>query len=100
MWLHRRRECRRMSIRITSSWEDCMNIARELSICVALSAAAFAGAGLGSQPARAGDIIAEWASVKPPPVPGLKPVTLDGKTTALLILDMMKSNCGARPRCG
>ncbi len=77
-----------------------MNIARELSICVALSAAAFAGAGLGSQPARAGDIIAEWASVKPPPAPELKAVTLDGKTTALLILDMMKSNCGARPRCG
>ena len=45
------------------------------------------------------DIIAEWASVKLPPVPELKPVTVDAKTTALLVLDMMKGNCGARPRC-
>ena len=47
----------------------------------------------------AADIIAEWATVKAPPVPELKPVTLDGKTTALLILDMMKTNCPKRPRC-
>ena len=45
------------------------------------------------------DIVAEWASVKLPPVPELKPVTVDPKTTALLVLDMMKGNCGARPRC-
>ena len=45
------------------------------------------------------DIISEWASVKLPPVPQLKPVTVDPKTTALLVLDMMKGNCGARPRC-
>jgi nicotinamidase-related amidase len=50
-------------------------------------------------PSVAADIIAEWATVKAPPVPELKPVTLDGKTTALLILDLMKSGCGARPRC-
>ena len=50
-------------------------------------------------PAHTADIITEWATVKTPPVPELKPVTLDGKTTALLILDMMKSGCTARPRC-
>jgi nicotinamidase-related amidase len=50
-------------------------------------------------PLPAADIIAEWATVKAPPAPDLKPVTLDGKTTALLILDMMKSSCTARPRC-
>ena len=50
-------------------------------------------------PAFGADIIAEWATAKAPPVPELKPVSLDGKTTALLILDMMKSNCAARPRC-
>jgi nicotinamidase-related amidase len=50
-------------------------------------------------PARAGDIVSEWATVKPPPVPELKPVTVDAKTTALLILDLMKTNCGERPRC-
>src|SRR5262249_10368548 len=45
------------------------------------------------------DIIREWASVKLPPAPELKPVTVDPSTTALLVLDMMKGNCGARPRC-
>ena len=50
-------------------------------------------------PARAGDIITEWDSVKLPPKPELKPVTVDPKTTALLVLDLMKNNCGVRPRC-
>jgi nicotinamidase-related amidase len=50
-------------------------------------------------PARANDITTEWAAVKPPPVPELKPATVDPKTTALLVLDLMKTNCGARPRC-
>jgi nicotinamidase-related amidase len=50
-------------------------------------------------PANAGDIIDEWANVKAPPVPTLKSVTIDPKTTALLMLDFMKANCGARPRC-
>src|SRR5258706_15107438 len=55
---------------------------------------------LPGMPARAADITTEWAGVKPPPVPELKPVTVDPKTTALLVLDMMKGNCGTRPRCG
>jgi len=46
------------------------------------------------------DILSEWTSVKPPPAPELKPVTLDGNTTALLILDVMKEGCARRPRCG
>jgi nicotinamidase-related amidase len=63
-------------------------------ICAALIAAtAFAGS------ARAGDIITDWDSVKLPPKPELKAVTVDPKTTALLVLDLMKNNCGARPRC-
>jgi len=49
--------------------------------------------------AKANDITTDWTSVKPPPVPELKPVTVDPKTTALLVLDFMKGNCGARPRC-
>ena len=36
---------------------------------------------LTASPSVAADIIAEWATVKAPPVPELKPVTLDGKTT-------------------
>jgi nicotinamidase-related amidase len=45
------------------------------------------------------DILDDWDTVKPPPRPELKPVMLERSTTALLILDMMKANCGARPRC-
>jgi nicotinamidase-related amidase len=56
-------------------------------------------AGFGAQPAWANDITKEWDSVKPPPVPEVKPATVDPKTTALLALDFMKTNCGVRPRC-
>jgi nicotinamidase-related amidase len=49
--------------------------------------------------AYAGDIVEDWAKVKAPPPPVLKPVTVDPKTTALLILDMVAVNCNARPRC-
>jgi nicotinamidase-related amidase len=50
-------------------------------------------------PAQAANIVDEWASVKAPPAPTLKPVTVDVKTTALLMLDFMNQNCGKRPRC-
>jgi nicotinamidase-related amidase len=72
-----------------------MKNTRLLSRCVVMLAVMFFTA----SPLVAADIIAEWATVKAPPVPELKPVTLDGKTTALLILDMMKTNCPKRPRC-
>ncbi len=50
--------------------------------------------------AKAASIIDEWANVKVPPVPALKPVTVD-KTDALLIVDMVVETCNAqaRPRC-
>jgi nicotinamidase-related amidase len=54
---------------------------------------------LAAAPARAQNIIDEWATVKPPAAPALKPVTIDSKTTALLMLDFMNQNCGKRPRC-
>ncbi|MBI4194652.1 MAG: isochorismatase family protein [Betaproteobacteria bacterium] len=44
-------------------------------------------------------IVDEWASVKAPPAPQLKPVTVEAKTTALLMLDFVIQNCGKRPRC-
>jgi nicotinamidase-related amidase len=64
----------------------------------AVAAALFVAA---ASPLRAADLMAEWASVKPPPAPELKPVTLDPKTTALLILDVNKPNCAPdrRLRC-
>jgi nicotinamidase-related amidase len=52
-----------------------------------------------TMPAWANDVVSEWASIKVPPAPTLKPVTVDTKTTALLMLDFMNQNCGKRPRC-
>jgi len=64
--------------------------------CAALIAATIFSA---ANPAGAADITADWDSVKLPPKPELKAVTVDPKTTALLVLDLMKDNCGVRPRC-
>jgi nicotinamidase-related amidase len=61
--------------------------------------AALAVAAALALPAQAADIVDEWASMKAPPAPTLKPVTVDPKTTALLMLDFMNQNCGKRPRC-
>jgi nicotinamidase-related amidase len=46
-------------------------------------------------------IIDEWPDIKAPPAPALKEVTVDPKTTALLMLDFVKQTCNAqrRPRC-
>jgi len=58
-------------------------------------------AGLVTAPAVAQTIIDEWASVKAPPAPELKPVTIDAKTTAFLVLDFVRQTCNneRRPRC-
>ncbi len=46
-------------------------------------------------------ILDEWATVQAPKPPELKPVTMDPKTTALLVLDFVKQTCNneRRPRC-
>jgi len=44
-------------------------------------------------------IVDEWANVKAPPAPELKPVKSAPKETALLMLDFLKQNCPVRPRC-
>jgi nicotinamidase-related amidase len=49
--------------------------------------------------ADAANIVDEWASVKAPAAPELKSVTVDPKTTALLMLDFMPANCGKNERC-
>ena len=49
--------------------------------------------------AQAANIMDEWAGMKAPPPPTLKPVTVDATSTALLMLDFMNQNCGKRPRC-
>src|SRR5665213_4014934 len=49
--------------------------------------------------ASAADILDDWANVKPPPPPELKAVSLDGATTAVLIMDMNQIQCAQNPRC-
>ena len=53
------------------------------------------------QSARAETIIDEWTAVQAPPPPAVKPVTIDRKTTALLLLDFNQQSCNPqrRPRC-
>jgi nicotinamidase-related amidase len=52
-------------------------------------------------PAFAQDILQEWATIKAPPPPALKPVTLDPAKTALISMDFNQHNCvaGKRARC-
>lgn len=51
--------------------------------------------------ASAQTIIDDWATVKAPGPIELKPAKVDPKTTALLVLDLVKQTCNAerRPRC-
>jgi hypothetical protein len=49
--------------------------------------------------AVASDIIDEWANVKTPAAPEIKAVTVDPKTTALIMGDLMNQSCAKRPRC-
>jgi nicotinamidase-related amidase len=64
-----------------------------------LAAALAGGLCLAASASYANNIVDEWASIKAPPAPQLKPVQVDPKTTALLMLDFMNQNCGKRPRC-
>jgi nicotinamidase-related amidase len=63
-----------------------------------VAAALFSVAGVAAQ---AADLASEWATIKAPEMPALQKVTADPKTTALLVMDFMKSSCTeqARPRC-
>jgi nicotinamidase-related amidase len=50
---------------------------------------------------QAADLAAEWSGIKAPDMPALQKVTVDPKTSALLVMDFMKTSCTeqARPRC-
>jgi nicotinamidase-related amidase len=52
-------------------------------------------------PALTQTIIDEWPNIKAPPAPALKAVNLAPKTTALLVMDLIKQTCNEqnRPRC-
>jgi nicotinamidase-related amidase len=83
---------------LISEKEDRMSaISRSLRLGAA--SVAIAASTYGAIPAHATDVIAEWSTIQMPPTPTLKPVTVDPKSTALLLLDFMTENCGQRPRC-
>ena len=76
-----------------------MRLHMSMTIGVAMTGAAMIAGIAAAVPVRAASIIEEWDSVKAPPAPALKAVTVGPKTTALLMLDFMNQNCGKRPRC-
>jgi nicotinamidase-related amidase len=51
--------------------------------------------------AQADSVIDEWATVKTPPPPELKPVSIDAASTALIVMDISTQSCTVekRPRC-
>lgn len=72
------------------------------TVAAIIATATILSSAIGSS-AQASNIIDEWANVKAPPAPALKPVTVDPKTTALLMLDFVPHDpyCGGgKPRCG
>lgn len=67
-----------------------------------LLVASLVGAAVMASPAaKAQGVLDDWASVKMPPAPALKPASIDPKTTALLLFDFTTQTCSQerRPRC-
>jgi nicotinamidase-related amidase len=75
-----------------------MKQAEWTKLCAGVLAALW---GLGLQAAQAQTVIDEWATVKVPPPPELKSVSIDPKSTALIVMDISTQSCTAekRPRC-
>jgi hypothetical protein len=70
-----------------------------MTLMKTIAAAALFSVVAGAAPAA--DLASEWATIKAPDMPALQKVTADPKTTALLVMDFMKTSCTeqARPRC-
>lgn len=49
--------------------------------------------------ASADDVVQDWSAVPTPTAPPVQAVTVDPKTTALLVLDFVKQTCSSKPRC-
>jgi nicotinamidase-related amidase len=56
---------------------------------------------MASPAAQAQGVLDDWASLKMPPAPALKPAVIDPKTTALMLFDFTTQTCSQerRPRC-
>ena len=66
-----------------------------------LLASLLGAAVMASSVAQAQGVLDDWASVKMPPAPTLKPAAIDPKTTALMLFDFTTQTCSQerRPRC-
>ena len=73
-----------------------MNQFRHMLLASLLGAAVMA-----SSAAHAQGVLDDWASVKMPSAPALKPASIDPKTTALMLFDFTTQTCSQerRPRC-
>jgi hypothetical protein len=65
---------------------------------IAIIALAGALIAVSSTVAGAQNILEEWSSIKPPPPPAIKEVTLDPKKTALISMDFNAKNCTPQQR--
>ncbi len=71
------------------------------SACAAVISIIGLAAAAGPAAAQAPDILQEWATIKPPAPPAIKPVALDPSKTALISMDFNRLNCtpDKRVRC-
>jgi nicotinamidase-related amidase len=76
-----------------------MEVIRGFAI-VGLAAAAVGASALRASAAEP-SIIAEWSKIASPPAPKLQDVKIDPKSSAFLVLDLIKQTCNQakRPRC-
>jgi nicotinamidase-related amidase len=76
-----------------------MTTGRVMVVSIATLLAALVS--LATAPASAQTVIDDWANIKAQPPPELKSVTVDPKTTALLLLDFVHPICDPqkKPRC-
>jgi len=78
-----------------------MKYCRHLPTVIRVAAVLACFTGTVACPAVAQNIIDQWSDVLVPPPPELKKVTIDPKSTALLVMGFVRDSCNVerRPRC-
>jgi nicotinamidase-related amidase len=81
--------------------EDSMKHFRHLPTIIWVAAVLACSTGAVTRPAVAQNIIDRWSEVRAPPPPEVKKVTIDPKSTALLVMGFVRDSCNQqrRPRC-